>query len=69
MTNYLLKSSAMFYGLSRLDVWKLSKSYSKKIKTVVPKSWLDNKMACRHWIYEFMKRHCNLSPRNRNQPV
>ncbi|XP_043465707.1 uncharacterized protein LOC122500710 isoform X2 [Leptopilina heterotoma] len=63
LMKYLLKSSAMFYGLSTRDVRCLAFSFAKRLNLSMPKSWEDNKIAGADWLIGFMKRHSDLSLR------
>lgn len=63
LMQYLLKSSAMFYGLSTRDVRNLAFGVAQKLNIPMPKNWLDYQMAGVDWFLNFMKRHRELSLR------
>lgn len=60
---YLLKSAAMYYGLSTRDVRNLAYGFAKKLSLRVPAKWIENGRAGEDWFCGFMKRHPQLSLR------
>lgn len=63
LANYLLKASAMYYGLSTRSVRLLAFGFAKKSSIAAPKKWDEERMAGREWLLSFMKRHPELSLR------
>lgn len=64
---YILKSSAVYYGLSIVELRSLAYEYAKKIEIDYPSTWNEKRMAGWDWYYSFMKRHRNLSLRTPEQ--
>lgn len=64
---YILKASAVYYGLSIFELRVFAYQLAVKIGIDIPQSWKDNGIASRDWYYAFMHRHNNLSLRTPEQ--
>lgn len=64
---YILKASAIYFGLSTAELKVFAYQYAKKINVDYPKSWDDHGEASRDWYGGFMHRHKNLSLRTPEQ--
>ena len=60
---YLKTAASIFFGLTPLDVRKLSYEYALTLTIDVPESWRYSKIAGVDWFYGFLKRHPGLSIR------
>ena len=60
---YLKTAASIFFGLTPLDVRKLSYEYALVLTIDVPESWRYSKIAGADWFYGFLKRHPGLSIR------
>ena len=63
LVEYLLKASALYYGLSTNEVKSLAYEYAAKLGLKIPNSWVAAKKAGSDWLSGFMKRHPNLTLR------
>ena len=63
LVEYLLKASALYYGLSTNEVKSLAYEYVAKLGLQIPNSWVAAKKAGSDWLSGFMKRHPNLTLR------
>lgn len=63
LEEYLLKSAAMFYGLTPKLVRRLAFEYASINSRKVPNKWEVDKMASESWFTNFMRRHPKLSVR------
>ena len=63
LVKYLLKASALYYGLSTNEVKSLAYEYAAKLGLKIPNSWVAAKKAGSDWLSGFMKRHPNLTLR------
>ena len=63
LVKYLLKASALYYGLSTNEVKSLAYEYAAKLGSKIPNSWVAAKKAGSDWLSGFMKRHPNLTLR------
>lgn len=60
---YLLRSAAMFYGLTPKLVRRLAYEYATKNLRKIPEKWETDKMSTESWFTNFMRRHPRLSVR------
>lgn len=67
LMKYVLKSSAIYYGLSIKELRTLAYGFAKKIGIQYPTTWDNNNEASKDWYYAFMHRHKNLSLRTPEQ--
>lgn len=63
LETYLLRCSAMFYGLTPKLVRRLAYEYAVKNSLNFPEGWADNECATVDWFCGFMNRHPRLSVR------
>ena len=63
LVEYLLKASALYYGLSTNEVKSLAYEYAAKLGLKIPNSWVAAKKTGTDWLSGFMKRHPNLTLR------
>ena len=63
LVEYLLKASALYYGLSTDEVKSLAYEYAAKLGLKITNSWVAAKKAGSNWLSGFMKRHPNLTLR------
>ena len=63
LVGYLLKASALYYGLSINEVKSLAYEYAAKLGLKIPNSWVAAKKAGSDSLSGFMKRHPNLTLR------
>lgn len=63
LSDYLVKSSRICYGLSYSQAQKLAYDYAIKNNKVIPISWRQNETAGIDWMRSFMQRHPTLSLR------
>lgn len=63
LAKYLLKSCAMFHGLTPKMVRRLAYEYASKNAIKTPDKWTEQKMASEVWFTSFMRRHPQLSVR------
>ena len=63
LAEYLLKASALYYGLSTNEVKSLAYEYAAKLGLKIPNSWVAAKKAGSGWLFGFIKRHPNLTLR------
>lgn len=63
LEEYLLKSAAMFYGLTPKLVRRLAYEYATRNLRKIPDKWKVDKMATESWFTNFMHRHPRLSVR------
>ena len=63
LVEYLLKASALYYGLSTNEVKSLAYEYAAKLGLKIPNSWVAAKKTGSDWLSGFMKRHPNLTLR------
>lgn len=63
LADYLLKCSAIFYGLTPNSARRLAYEYALKNFRKMPETWKMNKMAGKDWFWAFLKRHRRLSVR------
>ena len=64
LTSYLLKASAVFFGLTPLEVRKLAYQWAVKKNIKVPQKWLETEVAGVEWFSGFLKRNPELSIRS-----
>jgi hypothetical protein len=64
LTEYLLESSRMCYGLTPADVRSLAYDLAVKNEKTIPESWQRDKKAGKDWLTGFLKSHRNLSIRS-----
>src|SRR5688572_27251178 len=57
LADYMITCSNMCYGLTTQDCRKLAFQLGIKNEKILPKPWMENKMAGIDWFYGFMKRH------------
>lgn len=62
LSSYLIKCSALNYGLTYRQVRQLAHDYAERLNTM-PNSWKVNKIAGIDWVQSFMKRHPQLTLR------
>ncbi|XP_055906379.1 uncharacterized protein LOC129941699 [Eupeodes corollae] len=62
LEKYLIRSSKMNYGLTKIQARVLAFEYATLLQKC-PEAWRENQMAGIEWIYGFMKRHSALSIR------
>ena len=63
LAEYLLKASALYYGLTPEDVRKLAYNYAAQAGLAMPSSWVNAKQAGADWFSAFLKRHPELALR------
>ncbi|KAG5876251.1 hypothetical protein JTB14_015938 [Gonioctena quinquepunctata] len=63
LTNYLVTSSEMLYGLSRTGTRKLAYNFTKVNRIEFPDSWEKDRQAGKTWYHGFMQRHEEISRR------
>lgn len=63
LEQYLVISSKMLYGLSRIEAQKLAFNFAKANNIKYPISWDKNEKAGKSWYYSFMARHQRISLR------
>ncbi|XP_031335996.1 uncharacterized protein LOC116165574 [Photinus pyralis] len=63
LSEYLIKCSKMFYGLTPTAVKRLAYEYAKKNSLKFPDKWEKDQQAGRDWLSGFLKRNVNLSIR------
>lgn len=61
LVKYLLRSSAMYFGLTNEENRALAYEYAIKLEVRMPASWRRKAMADEEWLNEFMRRHPNLA--------
>lgn len=59
----MLRSAAMYYGLTYREVRLLAYNFANKLGRPMPASWNTEKKAGKDWLSGFMRRHPNLSLR------
>lgn len=64
---YLLRASALYYGLSISELKSLAYGFAKKIGVEYPSSWDVNHQASNDWYYAFMHRRPTLALRTPEQ--
>ena len=57
LTDYLLKASSLYYGLSVQEVRRLAYEYAVKLDLDIPPSWKEDKEAGKDWMSGFLSRH------------
>ncbi|KAG5887351.1 hypothetical protein JTB14_018366 [Gonioctena quinquepunctata] len=57
LTNHLVTSSKMLYGLSWTETRKLAYNFAKVNQIEFPDSWEKDRQAGKTWYYGFMQRH------------
>jgi len=67
LMKYILKASAIYYGLSISELRKFAYEFAKKIGIQYPAAWNTNCEASKDWYYAYMHRHKNLSFRTPEQ--
>ncbi|XP_049315798.1 uncharacterized protein LOC125779196 [Bactrocera dorsalis] len=63
LISYILQASDINYGISLMELRKLSYEFARKVGASYPDPWNDNQQASKDWQLAFMKRHKNLSLR------
>lgn len=63
LSNYLIKSSKMCYGLNTTECRKLAYELAQKNNLKMPASWENNKCAGADWLSSFIKRNNEISIR------
>lgn len=64
LAKYMMVSSKLNYGLTKLQARKLAYDYALAIKkTKTPDNWIQNKVASKDWIRGFLNRKSHLSIR------
>lgn len=64
LAKYMIESSKLHYGLTKLQARKLAYDYALAIKkTNMPDNWIQNKVASKDWIRGFLNRQSQLSIR------
>lgn len=63
LCEYVLKCSAMKYGMSYSQVRVFAYDYATKLGLSIPENWIENKTAGVDWVLGFMRRHKQLSLR------
>jgi hypothetical protein len=63
LADYCLQSSAIHYGLTKINARRLAYEYAVFCKKKYPTRWDANKTAGVDWLHGFMKRHNDLSIR------
>lgn len=63
LVDYIIKCSQMFYGLTPIDVRTLAYEMSVANDIKVPDKWREQQLAGIEWLYNFRKRHPELSLR------
>ena len=69
LASYLLKASAVFFGLTPLEVRKLAYQWAVKKNIKVPQKWLETEVAGVEWFSGFLKRNPELSIRHLSRQV
>jgi len=54
---YAFQCSAMFYGLTTVEMRSLAYQTAKTNNIAMPDKWVENKIARKFWLYGFMKRN------------
>ena len=63
LEEYLLKASALYYGLSTNEVKSLAFEYAAKLGLKIPNLWVATQKAGSDWLSGFIKRHPSLTLR------
>jgi hypothetical protein len=63
LEQYCKTASLLYFGLSTVDLRKLSYSYAKSNQLKYPKKWDETELASLDWYKAFMRRHSTLSVR------
>lgn len=63
LLDYIIKCSRMFYGLTRQEVKQLAYQMAVTNGISVSEKWHETKCAGKEWLYNFRKRHSELSLR------
>src|SRR5258708_3719787 len=63
LSDYIIKSSKIYFGLSPIGVRKLAFLFASKNNIKYPTSWEAKHIAGIDWFLSLMKRHINLSIR------
>lgn len=63
LVDYIIKCSQMFYGLTRQEVQQLAYEMALTNAINIPQKWHEKKCAGKEWLYNFRKRHTNVSLR------
>ena len=61
---YILKTSKMFYGFTKLQARQLAYKFAKTKNIRIPNNWIKNEAAGEDWLCGFRRRSGNLSLRN-----
>ncbi|XP_050337784.1 inositol polyphosphate-5-phosphatase A isoform X2 [Bactrocera neohumeralis] len=67
LISYILQASDINYGISLMELRKLTYEFARKVGASYPDPWNDNQLASKDWQLAFMKRHKNLSLRTPEQ--
>jgi len=57
LEEYLLAARKLRYGLTSEIIKRMSYDLAIKNNLKVPKSWKENRMAGKHWLYGYLRRH------------
>lgn len=57
LEKYLLIARKLHYGLTSETIKRMSYDLAIKNNLKVPKSWQENRMAGKHWLYGYLRRH------------
>ncbi|KAG5866572.1 hypothetical protein JTB14_004133 [Gonioctena quinquepunctata] len=63
LTNYLVTSNTMLYGLSSTETRKLAYNFAKVNQIKFPDSWEKDRQAGKTWYHGFMQRHKGITLR------
>ncbi|KAK7575810.1 hypothetical protein V9T40_012096 [Parthenolecanium corni] len=61
LEKYLLAARKLHYGLTSETIKRMSYDLAIKNNLKVPKSWKENRMAGKHWLYGYLRRHPAIS--------
>lgn len=61
LEKYLLVARKLHYGLTSETIKRMSYELAVKNNLKVPKSWQENRMAGKHWLYGYLRRHPAIS--------
>ena len=64
LVQYLLRASAMYFGLCLKEVKSLAFEYGTKLEITMPISWGERGFASKDWMTNFIKRHPELTLRS-----
>lgn len=63
LEKYLIRSAAMYYGLTLRATCKLAYEYAMKLRIRIPNNWKEKQSAGLEWLRSYRRRHSSLSLR------